>query len=727
MRHLLRALPALLALGCPLPALAEAEKVARKADLQSAETGARGLLGNFLAQGLSAAPEPAPTAANVEDLEEVTVSGSRTYRRKNSSSATKIDTPILDIPQSVQVIPRQVLEDQGAFRLGEAVRNVSGVAPSSTVGGRVENLTIRGFAANQFQNNVLDDFFSARVFRETANLERIEVVKGPASVLFGRAEPSGIVNLIPKRPTAKPYFSADLTIGSYQLYRTALDLSGPLDADNRAGYRLNLVYEDADSFRERALTARIFVAPVITWKLGPDTTLTLEGEHLRDSRPLDRGLVAVGDGVADIPVDRFLGDPSKLNRFNQSRAYVLLDHRFSPALSMRTGLRFTSALEQRGETLQGGRLRPDNRTLTLSASRSDQYFETYFFQNDLVAKFQTGSIEHTLLFGLELGRLAQRSPLFETASAGSIDIFNPVYQFPIGQFGDNFDSTTRISSFGVYLQDQISLSDNLKLALGGRFDTFSSDDFSNQSPTFVQNRTDAFSPRIGVLYKPASTVALFANFNRSFVPVTGFSATNTPFVPERGTQYEVGIKAELAEGRLFTTLAFYDITKTNVLTTDPANPFFSIQVGEQRSQGIEFDITGQILPGWNVIASYAYTDARISQDNDVPVGNRLNTVPRHSGSLWTTYRFPAESSLAGLGFGIGIFAADERPGDLDNTFTLPGYVRTDAAVYYNHDSLRLALNVKNLFDVRYFEGSQSRSVIVPGQPLTVQGTIGVRF
>ncbi|MBW4698462.1 MAG: TonB-dependent siderophore receptor [Aphanocapsa lilacina HA4352-LM1] len=685
---------------------------------------------SYLAQGEPEAPGvPAaapPAAPDGEELDEVTVYGSGGYRRKNASSGTKTDTPILLTPQSIQVIPRQVIEDQGAIRLDEVVRNVSGVAPSSAVGGRVENLTIRGFAANQFQNGFLDNFFASRAFRETVNIERVEVVKGPASVLYGRAEPSGIVNIATKRPRDKPYYAVDFTAGSYSLYRPTLDFSGPLTEDGNLGYRLNLAYEDAGSFRERVQTSRVFFSPVLQWKIGPETTLTFEGEHLRDSRPLDRGLVAIGTAVADLPIGRFLGNPENLSFFNQTRLYAILDHRFNRELALRTALRYTAASERNSAgQANPNRLLSDNRTLSLSSFQGDQYYETYFLQNDLTWKFNTGSVGHTALLGFEFGKLYSKFT-FDRTDGGLLDIFNPVYPVTFLQRAVSLGGTTRIDNFGIYLQDQISLFESLQLVLAGRFDNFNSEDINLLSGERTPTYAEAFSPRVGLLYQPAPTVSLFANFGQSFVPVTGISAAGTPFLPQRGTGYEVGAKADLAGGRLFANLALYKIAKTNILTSDLLNPGFSVQIGEQQSQGIEFDISGEILPGWNVIATYAYTDARISKDNDLAVGNPLNTVPRNSGSLWMTYRLQ-EGALQGLGIGLGVFAVSDRPGDLDNTFTLPGYTRTDAALYYTRDNFKSAINFKNLFDIRYFDGSQGRAIVVPGPPFAVQGTIGLQF
>jgi len=312
---------------------------------------------------------------------------------------------------------------------------------------------------------------------------------------------------------------------------------------------------------------------------------------------------------------------------------------------------------------------------------------------------------------------------------GFLDIFDPNFDDITYTSGSQvFAEGDRILQrvLGVYLQDQIDLLDNLKLLVGGRFDTVENEEVFRVFD-FAEDGTDsAFSPRVGLVYQPDDVWALYANYSRSFVPVLGRNATNTPFEPTRGTQYEIGAKADFLDGRLSALFSAYTITRSNITTTDTNNPNFSIQVGEQRSQGIDFNVAGEVLPGWNVIASYSLIDAKITEDNRFEEGNRLNNVPNNAASLWTTYTLQS-GDLQGLGFGLGAFFVGERSGDLDNTFTLPGYTRVDAAIYYEREQFRAGLNFKNLFDTRYFAGSQGRLSVIPGAPLEVQGTISWQF
>ncbi|MBW4698917.1 MAG: TonB-dependent siderophore receptor [Aphanocapsa lilacina HA4352-LM1] len=706
------------------PAVLAGEGAPRLSQLERPSTEAAPLLGQ-------AVPEPQPAAApppgDAEDLDEVTVTGTSTYRRSRSSTATKTDTPILDTPQSVQVIPRQVIEDQGAVRVREALRNVSGVYLAGDASGRFEIYNLRGFTASTFTNAFSANVFESLVFPESANIERVEVLKGPSSVLFGRAEPSGVINFVTKKPLDRPYAALGFTAGSYDFYRTTVDLSGPLTAEGNLAYRLNAVYEDANNFRGNQ-ARRVFFSPVVVWKASPDTTLTFEVEHYRDNRPLDSGIPAVGTGIAPIPYSRNFYGPERLVVSNLTRVTALVEHRFAENLTMRTGGRYTSWFQNYPrDFVSPVSLLEDNRSLSVLIGNTPALRESTTFQNDLVWKPRTGSVDHTVLFGLELGKFTNAVTFSSRGEAGVIDIFQPPpYALAVNPLLPVSSSFTPTNSFGVYLQDQVSFSESFKLVLGGRYDTVSAPLTNLLTGSVSPSEGQAFSPRVGLLYKPAPEVSLFANFNQSFAPTTGVSIAGTPFVPTRGSGYEVGAKADLLAGRLFANLALYKIARTNVLTADPTSPSFSIQVGEQESQGVEFDITGEILPGWNVIATYAYTDAKISRDNTFAVGNRLPTAPLHGGSFWSSYRAP-DGPLEGWGIGAGVFVVGERFGDLTNSYVAPGYTRVDAALYYRRGWLNAAINFKNLLDARYIEASASRLFNSPGAPFTVQGTVEVRF
>ncbi|MBW4644151.1 MAG: TonB-dependent siderophore receptor [Goleter apudmare HA4340-LM2] len=691
----------------------------------------------------SETPEEEPLTQDDRPIELVVTGEQSGYRVREGSTATRTDTPLRDIPANIQVIPRQVLEDQGAVRLDEALRNVGGVTFASSFGNRGQNFLVRGFSATQYRNGLREDAggggsFNSRTAQETADLERIEVLKGPASVLFGQGEPGGIINLVTKKPLSTPYYNIDFTAGSFDFYRPTLDFSGPLNDDGSLAYRLNIAYESAGSFRDFVDSRRYFIAPSLSWTISPSTKLTLEASYLQDRRSPDSGLIVLNgsDRPANLPFNRALFDPenSAIN-FDETRAYIYLDHKFSDDISVRSAFRYTTSFESFREGLSFiNRLRADNRTVELGISSTDQFFETYTFQNDLVWKFKTGAIAHTLLFGLEVNNAfgqfsSQVPPEQQNITGGLLDIFEPNYDaitytggFQVFEDGD----FQKRNMLGVYLQDQITLADNLKLLVGGRFDSVDTEQLFQVDNFTVKQTDSAFSPRFGLVYQPNENLSLYASYSRSFVPSLGQSATNTQFEPTRGTQYEIGAKADFLDGRLSTTLSAYDITRSNITTPDPDNPNFSIQVGEQRGRGIDLDIVGEISPGWNIIASYALLDATITRDNRFEVGNRLNNIPNNAASLWTTYTVQS-GDLRGLGFGAGAFFVGERTGDLANSFMLPSYTRFDAAIYYNRDNFRAALNLRNLFDTQYFAGSQGRTSVIPGAPFEVRGTVSWQF
>ncbi|HEY9751288.1 MAG TPA: TonB-dependent receptor, partial [Allocoleopsis sp.] len=651
------------------------------------------------------------------------------YTVRRATSATRTETPLRDTPRSVQVVPEQVIEDQRNIRLGDALRNVSGVVQGDGFGGTLDRFTIRGFAQDVFLRNGFRQSQSS--LRETASVERVEVLKGPASVLYGQLEPGGVVNLVTKQPLFDPAYSAELSVGSFGLFRPSVDLTGPLNDDASVRYRLNAVFEGGGNFRDFDQdTDRFFVAPVLAWDIGDRTSLSLEADYLRDERPFDRGIVAIGEGIADIPYDRVLGTLDDRSEIEEFSVGYQLEHRFNDNWKIRNGLRFTNSdtFDYRADSW----FIQDNGQLDRRFRSNDDISKTLDLQTNVTGKFATGAVDHTLLFGVDFGRTLTEGT--QRALPGDpdfpIDIYNPI----LGDLPDlseltelRRDNRNRINTVGLYLQDQIDLTDNLILLAGGRLDFFDRSVTNNLSGNEFEQDDNAFSPQIGLVYQPIEPISIYGSFSRSFVPSTSIRADGSPLEPERGTQYEIGIRGELLEGRLVANLAAYELTKSNIATGDPDNPDFSIPVGEVRSRGIEFDVTGELAPGWNLIASYGHNDTEITEDNFYESGTRFINVPRNSGSLWSTYEIQS-GNLQGLGFGAGLFFVGERTGDLDDTFRLPSYVRTDAVVFYRRDNWRAAINIKNLFDINYIESSEGfREYVNPGDPFTIIGSLSVSF
>ena len=691
----------------------------------------QGLIFSFTPGTSAAQTPPAPE----DDVQEIVVTGEQDgYLVPDTNVGTRTDTPLRNIPQSIQIVPQQVLEEQQVNTLNEAFKNVPGAtqtAPNYIPG--FAGFTIRGFSVGDFGPNVTRNGLSVRIPAGTtaifSNIERVEVLRGPASVLFGEGDPGGTINVVTKQPLRDPFYSVEATIGSYNRYGGAIDLTGPLNDSKTALYRLNAFYESADSFVNFSELETSAVAGALKFELGKNTDLKFDLEYSKINQSYPSGLPAIGS-VLDNPNGEIKRDRNFSSEDSEYSPEVFrvgydLEHRLSENWSLRNAF-YYSYLYQKIRGVRPASLEPDLRTLQREGEDRDSKEYIFDFFTNIVGKFSTGAIDHQLLFGVDLRRFNSNYLTLRTFQGTPIDIFNPVYNSQRLNIVDRpSDDETSIDSIGIYLQDQITLADNFKLLLGGRFDAFEQTDEDPIEDTETSQSGDAFSPRLGIVYQPLPPISLYASYTRSFSPTIGRSVDGEPFEPSRGTQYEIGVKADIND-RLSATLALYDLTRTNVTTADPDNPDFEIQTGEQNSQGVELFISGEILPGWNVIAGYAYTDAQITQDETFAIGNRINNVAESSFNLWTSYEIQS-GNLQGLGFGLGFFYVGDRQGDLDNSFTLPSYFRTDAAIFYNRGQFRAALNFRNLFDVDYFESAYGDLSVYPGEPFTVHGTVSWEF
>ncbi|WP_317106717.1 TonB-dependent siderophore receptor [Chroococcidiopsis sp. SAG 2025] len=538
-------------------------------------------------------PEQPPATAKGDEEQEIVVTGEQEgYSVPDASTATRTDTPLRDIPQSIQVVPREVLRDQNITRISEAARNVSSVTVQGGFGNNTDNYVIRGFAT---YDNLRNGFRDIDSYQSTANIERVEVLKGPTSVLYGQFEPGGVVNYITKKPLSEPYFSGDITIGSYDYYRPSIDISGPLNSDRSLLYRLNVAYENFDSFVDFVNGETFTISPVITAKLGDATTLTLEYEYSRNSRDFYDGLLPE-KVTFQLPISRNFSEPESSPYLRDvDRAGLTLEHRFSDRLQLRSAFSAFFSSEDIEYVRSIGQLEPDGRTVPHEYRQNEISQTNYYLQTDLIGKFNTGSISHQMLLGLEYVRDIRTDDCCQGAEFTGLDIFDPVYGSPLPTTLEPGDFTeTKSDTVGIYLQDQITLLSNLKLLLGGRVDFFNRNtnvrsgiDGSEEEENLYET---PFSPRIGLVYQPIEPISLYASYSRSFVPSDSRTVDGGFLPPTRGTQYEVGIKSEFLDGRLSATLAAYEITKTNVATTDPDNIDFSIAIGEVKSRGIEFDL-----------------------------------------------------------------------------------------------------------------------------------------
>ncbi|MBW4642404.1 MAG: TonB-dependent siderophore receptor [Goleter apudmare HA4340-LM2] len=680
-------------------------------------------------QPTSETPPQIPSAQQDEPIELVVTGEQDGYRVPNATTATRTDTPLRDIPQSIQVIPRQILEDRNVTELRDALQTLGGV---NYAGGRGSNFTGEGFLVRGFgvTQSVLRDgipYFSQGV-TATSDIEQIEVLRGPASVLFGIGEPGGIINLVSKQPLAEPYYSVSGTVGSFSTYRGGLDFSGPLNESRSVRYRLNASYDNYGSFRDFVIGENWSISPTLTWDISPNTSFNIYGQYKSESETQDGGIPTSGGRVVDVPRSRFLSESFGRREQDQLIIGYTLNHRFSKDWSVRHAFQFLQYEPVRFYPLLLSFNQATGNVSRLEY-RTGETYSRLFTNAEVLGEFSTGSIKHKLLFGTEYRSNLDNASFQLDNPYPSINVFNPVYTRTPYDFAPTFFRDDNVSGISVYLQDQIDLLPNLKLLAGIRYDSFRqfrTERTLGSSRIEFEQTDSAWSPRFGIVYQPIQPLSLYASYTRSFAPSFGTvrNADRSAFIPTTGEQFEVGIKADLSNQLSF-TLAAFDLRRQNVSTSDPDRPGFSIQTGEQTSRGIELNLAGEILPGWNMTASYAYLDAFVSQDNRFPVGNRLTSVPDHQFSLWTTYNIQ-QGDLQGLGFGLGLFYVGERQNNLNNTFALPSYFRTDAALFYRRDNWRVQLNVENLLNVDYLNPDRSIFVI-PGKPRAVTASFAIEF
>jgi iron complex outermembrane receptor protein len=656
------------------------------------------------------------------------------YRTRNNSSATRTDTPLQELPQAVQIIGRQQLDDLAATRLDDVLQSVSGVARQNNFGGLWDNYSIRGFSGNENggMNILWNGYASNRGYappRDTANVESVDFLKGPAAALYGNSEPGGTINVVTKKPQFKAASAVDLSVGTNDFYRSSLDSTGALGST--VAYRVNAALETRGSVRDNVRSKREFFAPALTWVLGDHTIINYEAEFLRQRAPLDRGIVAINGNPNALPASRFLGEPADGDIKMENQSHLLtLEHRLNENWQLRTGV-FHKEGSLNGYSTEASALLADNVTLRRQRRYRDYSWHDTSLQADLSGKFNTGDIGHEVLAGVEADWLTLDQRMLRiNPSAGApyaININDPVYGQTQPTPAPNTNTAERQSSVGLYLQDQIKLGQRWRVLAGVRADTFKSTLNNMQTAKLTTQDKGAVSPRLGVTYLISDAFSLYASASKSFRPNTGADFGGNAFAPETSRAGEVGLKWQSVDGRSGATLAAFDITKQNVLTGDPVNTGFSVGAGEVKSHGVEFDFSGKFGHHWRVSGNLAWTDAYVARDNTLKVGSRLVNVPRTSGSLLAIYEdADARGGVWGIGGGPSYVGA--RSGDQNDTFELPSYVTARALGYWQvTPKIKLSLDVNNLFNKRYTASSYSNLWVMPGDERSAALTVRVKF
>ena len=655
------------------------------------------------------------------------------YRTDRAVSSTKTDTPQRDVPQVVTVASREVITDLAATRVDRVFNYTPGVAQQNNFGGlSVFSYAIRGVTTSELYKNGFPLNRGTPPPPDAQNVERIEVLKGPGGGLFGRSDPGGLVNIITKQPTTERFVEMGGLWGSFGQFRGTVDSGGALNEDGTLAYRFNLAAGRQNSFRDFVDGDRLLVAPVLSWQITPDTRITVETEFLRNRIVFDRGVIAINGRLGLLPISRFLGEPGQSTYQTNNTMQVRVDHRFNADWQMRLATHFnTGTLE--GESAEIRRLEADNRTVSRDRNVRDYRWDTAIGQAELVGRFDTAGIGHTMLLGFERESTDSRTVYNRSTIAKNpfaIDIDDPRYGQPLPPIDRFRNNLERITNTALYAQDQLTLSPEWKALLGVRFDFFEQS-FRERIPrSQVDQSYFAATPRAGLVYQPLPELALYTNVGTSFRPNIGpdaaASSRSGPFAPETGLGYEVGAKIDLYGGALSLTAAAFRVDRQNVLTPEANGSGFSVAVGGVRSQGFELTAAGQITPEIKLLAGYVYADAVVTEDPTLRPGTPLINVPRHSGSLLAVHEVQG-GPWKGLGLGGGVRGVGERAADAVNSFTLPAYIAVDALAYYRYENFRFSLNVENIFDSEYYESSLNRFRVYPGAPRRFTGTLSVRF
>lgn len=695
----------------------------------------------FPPTGFDPTPAPAPSILQNSIFASPAAEG---YRTTSSTAATFLDVPNLELPASVSTVTTEVIRDQQALRIDDILRDVSGAVKLNDQL-RPDSFILRGFevrSRSYRKNGLLDPTFTPRDF---ANVERVEILKGPGSVLYGAGQPSGTVNLITKKPLASDYSAFSAQFGSFDLERYTIDTTGPVNDDGNVLFRLNMAYENRDSFRDFGYNERFFVAPVATWLIDQDTSLTWEGEYLQDRRRFDTGVAALNGQVGSLPIERFLGEPDNdFQLFQDWRQSLFLDHRFNDIWTARLMATDIFYYAPSSGTFP---LSQDPGTTTINRSRQDitQFFEQYHgITFNLAAEFVTGNIEHKFVMGTEQGWFISNNFLSESTIPGlqnlPIDAANPDYTDPTVLFTPaKFESIFRETRHGYYVQDAVKFNEHWSGLAGLRFDktntVFQRELRTFGIPSLPDTETDQdfqrWTPRVGLVYQPLPEVwSIFGSYSRSFDPPGGGPRlTPDPLKAEIGEAWEVGTKLQITQ-RLAGEATWFWIQKDNVTIdmTSSAPPFFvTSQVGQQTSQGVELSLIGKITDRWTTTSNYTITDAVLRDPTNADLDDRRpRNVPRHIVNLWSRYNV-VQTEIHTLGGGLGMLYVDDRLAAFGGDVRLPDFTRWDAGVFYNRGPWDVSLYLENVFDKQYYAGSVNDFQITPGAPLTVRGQVGVTF
>ena len=653
------------------------------------------------------------------ELTGVTISG----QKRRISSVTKTLTPIENLPISVQLVEQELIQQQQIFDIRDAVKNVSGVTVTGSYNGGYAYFSSRGFNMNNWSNFRRNGMFIWNMGNHfNDNIERVEILKGPSSILFGDVAPGGIMNFVTKKPLNYDYGRVELRLGEYGLFRPTFDLSGPLNEKGNVLYRMNATYESSESFRDVVESEALMFAPAITWNINSKLSWNVEATYKLDNRIGDPGLISPDgtfEGLRELPISTFLGEPRAPYQFSDKSLFSTLNYYLNDNWLVRNTTYYTRTDRVANNIYLDAVRMDDNGLIPRSQYAFSQYFEGWGSTVDFVGQFTAGSVRHEVVVGAEINNNRSRfTDGISTVLRNDIDPFEPVYNQSLLYVDTTAWAGSRFfyERMGVYAQDQVSLfEDRLHIMAGLRLNVSTTGNLYDNPETAPENdeptRDTPLSPRFGILYKPLKQLSVYGSYTNSYEQNgPDWINPSVSIGPTPAQQVEVGTKLSLLQDKLGITLAAFDIVKEDIygwidteaapdfdyISFSEAEAYATYQGGEHRSRGLELDVNGQLAEGLTVVATAAYIEATIVEDPAYASGNELGGTPRYSSSLWAHYTLPITSKVK---FNVG-YGAFYRSGFFLDPFNDPAgevepFWSMDASAGLEYDGLSLRVNVTN--------------------------------
>ncbi len=653
-----------------------------------------------------------------------------------SFSATRTDTPLRDVPQSITVVTQEMIKDQTMLSIGDVVRYVPGVNTSQGEGNR-DTVIFRGNSSTGdfYVDGLRDD---VQYFRDLYNIDRVEVLKGSNGMIFGRGGAGGVINRVLKEAGWTPIREITAQYGSFSHKRIAVDIGQAIN--DVAAFRLNAMYEHSNSYRNGVDLERGGVNPTFTFKPTAQTKVVLSGEYFFDRRTADRGIPSFMGRPANTDRSTFFGNaensPTNVDAWSLNS---LIEHTFDNNLKVRNRTRYASYDKFYQNVFAGSAASAEDATGTvaISAYNNATQRQNLFTQTDFLYNLETWGVKHEFMTGVEYGRQVsdnfRNTGFFSTPNR--VSFLNPTFLGPVSfsQSPTDADNHGVVEVVGIYLQDQITLLPQLKAVLGIRYDNFDANFVNNRNGQRIHTNDGLVSPRVGLIYKPIEEVSIYGNYSLAYVPRAGdqlssLTLSNAALKPESFMNLELGAKWDIRPDLALTT-ALYQLDRSNVITQDPSDLSRTNLVDGQRSRGAEIGLMGRITPQWSVMGGYAYTDAEISKalvtstGSTTPAGSVVAQVPKHTVSMWNRYDFTPF-----IGLGLGVIHRSSMYAAVDNTVLLPGFTRLDAAMFVRlNKTLRVQANIENIANVNYVASANSNNNITPGAPRIFRLTVVANF